>query len=113
MTFEIGNAERKIQRLCDSGLATFFARLIYELTLSARAVSVGAKCSTETIEGLMAINQLQHLLSSQLLKIHAGSKDLIFPSDLVARFSLEPEVLLVVQHEVKLAFRAAIDSIGK
>ncbi len=111
MTIHFEQAVCRIKNLGESELAAFFARLMYELTLSARSISICVTGPAEIIGGLMAVNQLQHLLSSQLMTISSGSKDRISPEDFVEMFILETDVSPIVQHEVHLAFQAAIDSV--
>ena len=89
----------------------FLARLIYELTLSSRAANVYMKESAEAVAALIAINQLQHLLSAQLMKLIAGSGDRIPAADLIARFCHVPELAPIVQREAATAFFAALDSV--
>lgn len=108
---DLVEVELRIQSLADVEFKAFLARLIYELTLAARVAYVLIEESSEAVAALIAINQLQHLLSTQMMKVIARSGDRISPADLIARFCLQPELPPIVQNEAASAFFTALDSV--
>ena len=113
MPLDVAQTERQIKSLNDSELSVFFTRLIYELTLSTRAIIGEKQRAEETIPALKEINEFQHLLSSQILNIYSGSPHRMTPDAIVSRFYSSDDSDLQIQHELRTAFEAAIDSIRK
>ena len=108
---DLVEVEQWIQSLGDLEFSAFLARLIYELTLGSRVVYALTKESSETVAALIAINQLQHLVSSQLMTVIGRSGDRISAAELVARFYQVPELAPIFQNEAASAFFTALDSV--
>jgi hypothetical protein len=86
----------------------FLARLIYELTLAGRTCysidSMGVDCPLL----LREINELQHKLSAQIMKLASDGLHLLPSSELVALFLAREYVGESISREIRRSFIDAI-----
>ena len=97
-----------IDSLDEDRKLAFLARLIYELTIAGRSCYTNDSTGVGQPLLLRAINELQHALSAEIMKLASAGLGLLPSSVLVARFLEREYADESISSEIRRAFIAAI-----